>query len=74
MISKAGRLRVPIVISRTSPTSLAVEIAEQAGMTLIGYARGTNFRVYTHAWRIDFGPGDGHGLPESTQPEVSGGR
>lgn len=66
MISKAGRLAVPIVISRTSPTSLAIDIAQRAGITLVGYARGPNFRLYTHAWRIRFAPGPRSDLPAST--------
>jgi len=52
MIQKASRIGASIVISRTSPSSLSVEAAEQLGITLIGYARRNQFRLYTHPERI----------------------
>lgn len=52
MVAKAVRMEVPILISRTSPTSLAVEMAEEMGITLVGYARTGKFRTYTYPWRI----------------------
>lgn len=52
MIAKAVRMDIPFVISRTSPTSLAVELAEEVGITLIGYVRGGDLKVYTNPWRI----------------------
>ena len=39
MLQKAARMDVPILISRTSPSSLSIEMAERYGITLIGYAR-----------------------------------
>jgi len=53
MLHKASRMGVPIVISRTSPTDLAVELARAWKITLIGYARGTSFNVYAGEWRIE---------------------
>ena len=52
MLQKSIRLKASVVISRTSPTSLAINLAEQAGITLIGYARGNQFIVYTHSARL----------------------
>ncbi len=52
MIQKAARIGVAIVISRTSASSLSVSLAEKWGITLIGYARGGQFVVYTHSERI----------------------
>jgi len=52
MLQKAARLGAPILISRTSPSSLSVEMAERYGITLIGYARSHRFNVYTHKGRI----------------------
>lgn len=52
MIQKAGRMGASIVISRTSPSTLSVQMAERMGITLIGYARGGRFTVYAHAERI----------------------
>jgi len=52
MLQKAARLQAPILISRTSPSSLSIEMAERYGITLIGYARRQRFNVYTHAQRV----------------------
>jgi FdhD protein len=52
MMQKAARMGVSLVISRTSPSSLSVQMADQWGITLIGYARRDRFTVYTHADRI----------------------
>ncbi|MBI3921534.1 MAG: formate dehydrogenase accessory sulfurtransferase FdhD, partial [Armatimonadetes bacterium] len=55
MLLKAARMRIPILLSRSSPTSLAVEWADRLGLTLVGYARGNSCRVYTHEYRITTG-------------------
>ncbi len=52
MLQKSARLGASIVVSRTSPSSLSIEMAESWGITLIGYARRNRFNVYTHAYRI----------------------
>jgi FdhD protein len=52
MVVKAVRLGIPIVASRSSPTSLAVQLAERLNCTLLGYLRRGQFRIYTHPWRI----------------------
>ncbi|MBF0319705.1 MAG: formate dehydrogenase accessory sulfurtransferase FdhD [Nitrospirae bacterium] len=50
--SKCARWSIPIVASRTAPTLLSVEIAEKAGITMIGFLRGSRFNVYSHPERI----------------------
>ena len=52
MLQKAARLKVPILISRTSPSSLSIEMAERYGITLIGYARTHRFNVYSNSQRV----------------------
>jgi FdhD protein len=52
MLTKTVKMQVPIVISRTSPTSLSIELARKWGITLIGYARHQQFNVYTGEERI----------------------
>jgi len=52
MVAKGVRLGVPIVASLSSPTSLAVELAEMLNCTLVGYLRGKALNVYAHGWRI----------------------
>jgi FdhD protein len=46
MVSKVARMGVPVVVSRTSPTSLSIRLARAWGITLIGYTRRRSFRVY----------------------------
>jgi FdhD protein len=43
---------VPIVGSRTSPTNLALGVAERLNITVCGYMRQGSMNVYTHPWRI----------------------
>lgn len=53
MLQKAARIGAPILISRTSPSSLSIEMAERYGITLIGYARRDRFNVYSNSQRIE---------------------
>jgi FdhD protein len=52
MLQKAARMRTPILISRTSPSSLSIEMAERYEITLIGYARKHRFNVYSSGHRV----------------------
>jgi FdhD protein len=52
MLQKAARVGVKVLISRTSPSSISVELAEAWGITLIGYARTDRFQLYTCPDRI----------------------
>ena len=52
MVNKVARMEIPIVISRTSPTSLAVQLARAWDVTLIGYTRRHSFRVYAGKERV----------------------
>jgi len=52
MMGKAARMGVPFVVSRTSPTSLSVALAEAWNITLVGYARRTSMNVYTGRERV----------------------
>jgi FdhD protein len=52
MVSKARRMNVPIVASRTAATSFAVQLAESWGICLVGYVRRGSFRVYTRPERL----------------------
>lgn len=52
MLQKAARIQAPVLISRTSPSSLSIEMAERYGITLIGYARRDRFNVYSNSQRV----------------------
>jgi FdhD protein len=53
MLNKAAKMQVPVLVSRTSPTDLAVEMAKAWGITLIGYARGEQMHVYSGEERVE---------------------
>ena len=50
--TKAGRVGLPLVVSRSAPTSAAIEIAQRANLALVGFARGRRLNVYTAPWRV----------------------
>ena len=52
IVQKAVVAGVPIVASVSAPSSLAVELAGDAGVTLIGFVRGDTFNIYTSPERI----------------------
>jgi len=52
ILSKAIRVGLPMLVSRGAATSRAVELAEPARVTTVGFARGPNMNIYTAAWRL----------------------
>lgn len=52
MINKAARMGCPIVASRTSPTSMSVQLARQWNITLAGYVRRDAMKIYAHPERL----------------------
>lgn len=54
MAAKAAHLGIAVIVSRTSPTDMAIRICEQAGITLVGYLRGARLTAYTHPEHILF--------------------
>jgi FdhD protein len=53
MAQKAAVTGVAALVGMSAPTLAAVDLAEQAGMTLLAFARGNDFVCYTHADRLD---------------------
>ncbi len=52
MLQKSARIGVSVVISLTSPNTSTIQLAQEWGITLIGYARGSHFNVYSHPERF----------------------
>ncbi|NNF45199.1 MAG: formate dehydrogenase accessory sulfurtransferase FdhD [Desulfofustis sp.] len=52
MVLKCARMRIPIVLSRTAPSSLGIAIAARSGLTLAGYGRQERLNVFTHPERV----------------------
>jgi FdhD protein len=52
IVQKAAAARIPIVASISAASSLAIDLAESAGLTLAGFVRGGSLNVYTHPERL----------------------
>jgi FdhD protein len=52
LVQKAGAAGVPLLAAIGAPSSLAIELAEQAGMTLVAFLRNGTFNLYTHGQRV----------------------
>ncbi len=53
MVQKVAVAGVAMLVAISAPTGLAIRVAEQCGITLIGFARGEQFVVYTHPERLN---------------------
>jgi FdhD protein len=55
ILLKVAKMGVPILVSRSAPTDLALNLAEDLGITVVGFARGEKFNIYTHRERVIVG-------------------
>ncbi len=52
IVQKAAAAAIPILCAVSAPSSLAVDLAEDLGITLVGFLREGSFNIYTHSERI----------------------
>ncbi|MEK5040791.1 formate dehydrogenase accessory sulfurtransferase FdhD [Sporosarcina sp. FSL K6-3457] len=54
ILLKVAKIGCEIVLSKSAPTELALTLAEELGITTVGFIRGQSFNLYTHPERIIF--------------------
>jgi len=52
IVLKVARRDVPLLISKAAPTNMGVRLANDLGITLIGFAREKRMNLYTNEWRL----------------------
>jgi len=52
ILLKAANRNIPLLISKSAPTDLGVRLANDLGVTLIGFVRGKRMNVYSNDWRV----------------------
>jgi FdhD protein len=52
LVQKALMAGIPVLSAVSAPSSLAVQLAEESGLTLIGFLRGANFNIYAGTQRL----------------------
>lgn len=52
MVQKAATVGITVMAAISAPTGLAIKLAEECGLTLVGFARNDNHVIYTHPHRI----------------------
>jgi FdhD protein len=55
-VQKAVTAGIPVLAAVSAPSSLAAELAEQAGLSLAGFLRGSSMNIYTCAQRVTDAP------------------
>lgn len=54
MLIKAAKRGIPVVVSRSAPTSLAVDMARELNITLVGFVRGEKMNIYSSFPSLNF--------------------
>ncbi len=62
ILFKAAGSGIPVIVSKSAPTDMGVELAQELGITLVGFVRGGGMNIYAGEERILL-PGPGSGTP-----------
>lgn len=66
LVQKAAMAGIPLLSAVSAPSSLAAELAEESGVTLVGFVRGRSMNIYTHAHRVQVDD-EAVGVPERVE-------
>jgi FdhD protein len=56
ILLKVAKMNIPVLVARSAPTDLAIALAEDLNITLIGFARGERLNIYSRPERIKLPP------------------
>lgn len=54
ILIKVAKMQIPVLVSRSAPTALAVEMGAELGITVVGFARGNRMNIYANSYRVVF--------------------
>lgn len=54
VLLKVAKIGVDMVLAKSAPTAMAIDMAEELNITTVGFIRSGSFNVYTHPWRVNF--------------------
>ncbi|MEA3361313.1 MAG: formate dehydrogenase accessory sulfurtransferase FdhD [Thermodesulfobacteriota bacterium] len=66
ILLKVAKRNVPLIISKSAPTDMGIQLSQELGITLVGFVRGRRMNVYTHGWRVI----KGEPFPEEDNPPI----
>lgn len=52
ILIKAARSQIPVLVSKSAPTDLAIRLAKEIGIALIGFSRGSRMNIYSNESRV----------------------
>ncbi len=52
ILIKVAKMGIPLIAARSAPTELAVNLAKEFGITIVGFVRTDKFTIYTHEYRV----------------------